>query len=114
MRVVIGGVASRHALSVERLDDLELAVETLLGGEPPEGFELVLTVSVVGDIFKVTLGGLRSHAVKRMLSGADSCGQGRDRRLDVRMLLDSLVDGYRTVDGSTADSFAVEMEKRIS
>ena len=35
MRVVIGGVASRHALSVDRLDDVELAVETLFREEPP-------------------------------------------------------------------------------
>ena len=34
MRVVIGGVASRHALSVDRLDDLQLAVETLFREEP--------------------------------------------------------------------------------
>jgi hypothetical protein len=72
----------------------------------------VLTVSVVETSSGHTGG--YSQAVKRMLSDADPGDQGRGRGLDVRMLLDSLVDSYRTVDGSTADSFAVEMEKRIS
>jgi hypothetical protein len=114
MRVVIGGVASRHALSVDGLDDLELAVETLLREEPPQGADLILTVSVVTGTFKVSLQGLSSQLVRRTLSAAEGIEPGSDGRADVlRMLMDSLVDGYRMVDGITADSFSVEMEKRI-
>ncbi len=114
MRVVIGGVASRHALSVDRLDDVELALETLLGEEPVEGGDLVLSVSVVGEMFKVTLGGLSSRLVRRTLSGTDCIELGGNGRSDVlRMLMDSLVDAYRTAEGTTAGSFCVEMEKRI-
>jgi len=115
MRVVIGGVASRHALSVDRLDDIELALETLLREEPDEGNDLTLAVSVVGETFKVALGGLSSQVVRQTLSGTESIDSGRDGLSDVlRMLMDSLVDGYRTADGPTARSFTVEMEKRIS
>ena len=115
MRVVIGGVASRHALSVDRLDDLELALETLFEEESPEGEDLILTVCVVGDTFKVALGGLSSQLVRRTLSGTDDIEPKRDGRSDVlRMLMGSLVDGCRTEDGATAGSFSVEMEKRIS
>ncbi len=114
MRVVIGGVASRHALSVDRLDDLELAVETLLREEPVQGADLTLTVSVVSGTFKVALQGLSSQLVRRTLSATECIELGSDGRADVlRMLMDSLVDGYRTVDGINADSFSVEMEKRI-
>ena len=114
MRVVIGGVASRHALSVDRLDDVELALETLLREEPVEGGDLVLSVSVVGETFNVTLGGLGSQLVRQTLSGTEGVELTRDGRSDVlRMLMDSLVDGYRTADGATAGSFSVEMEKRI-
>jgi hypothetical protein len=114
MRVVIGGVASRHALSVDRLDDLELALETLFREEPLEGGDLTLTVSVVGELFKVTLAGLRSQLVRQTLSAGKGLGLGRNGRSDIlRMLMDSLVDEYRTEDGATAGSFSVEMEKRI-
>lgn len=113
IRVVIGGVASRHALSVERLDDIELAVETLLGDESAEGSDLVLTISVSEDSFSVILDGLCSSALRRTLSSPHPGQRVEERGLDARLLLDSLVDSYRVVDGGTADSFAVEMEKRI-
>jgi len=114
MRVVIGGVASRQALSVDRLDDLELAVETLCREEPHEGEDLVMTISVAGGMFAVTLGGLRSQLVRRTLSESAALDTGADPRSDIlRMLMAALVDGYRITDGATADSFCVEMEKRI-
>ena len=67
MRVVIGGMASRHALPVDRLDDVELAVETLFQEEPADGADLTLTVAVVHGVFRVTLAGLRSPLVRRTL-----------------------------------------------
>ena len=53
MRVFIGGLASRHSLSVDQLDDIELAVETLFREEPASGADLTLTISVEGGTFKV-------------------------------------------------------------
>ena len=114
MRVVIGGVASRHALSVDRLDDVELAVETLFREEPAEGGDLTLTVGVVEDTFRVLLAGLRSQLVKRTLSAAGGLEPGIDGRAEVlRMIMDSLVDDYQTADGAVAGSFSVQLEKRI-
>jgi hypothetical protein len=114
MRVVIGGVASRHALSVDGLDDVELAVETLFREEPAKGDDLTLTVRVVGGSFTVTLGGLSSPLVRRTLSADGGVQPGTDGRADIlRMIMDSLVDRYRMADGATAGSFSVEMEKRI-
>lgn len=115
MRVVIGGMASRHALPVDKLDDVELAVETLFREEPPQGGDIMLTVAVTGATFKVTLGGLSSPLVRRTLSGDPVLQSDRFGAQNIlRMIMDSLVDGYRTADGDIAGSFAVEMEKRIA
>jgi hypothetical protein len=116
MRVVIGGVASRHALSVECLDDLQLAVETLLREEPLEGEDLNMVVRVVDESIKVTLGELKSRLVRRTLI-ADPGERERvdsDGRSDiVRMLMDSLVDACRATEAA-GGCFSVELEKRIS
>lgn len=115
MRVVIGGVASRYALSVDRLDDVQLAVETLFREEPRDGGDLSLSVEVTDDTFKVTIGGLRSRFVRETLSATKGVGDARDGRADIlRMIMDALVDGYRSKEGAAGGSFSVEMEKRIS
>jgi hypothetical protein len=114
MRVVIGGMASRHALPVDRLDDLELAVETLFQEERGDPAELTMTVAVVDGTFRVTLAGLRSPLVRRTLSSAAApAGDVLGAENILRMIMDSLVDEYRTADGAVAGSFAVEMVKRI-
>jgi hypothetical protein len=114
MRVVLGGMASRHALSVDRLDDLQLAVETLFREEPAEGEDLTLTVACAGETLKVTLGGLCSPLVRRTLSGPPEPGTEKFAAPGIlRMIMDHLVDGYRTAQGTSAASFAVEMDKRI-
>jgi hypothetical protein len=112
MRVVMGGVASRHDLPVDGLDDIELAVETLLAEEPADGDDLELQVSAVPGAFRVRLAWLRNQGTRRALSpeGADSACEGC--LLNVRLLLESLVDGFAVRDVTT-DAFAVEMEKRI-
>ncbi|OFW57163.1 MAG: hypothetical protein A2133_09035 [Actinobacteria bacterium RBG_16_64_13] len=113
MRVVIGGVASRHDLPLDRLDDLQLAVETLLAEEPEQGGALVLEVSTAAAGLRVRLEGLTNQRAKSALSASDSCRPNEERLLDVRLFLDTLVDGYRVVE-TTAGCFAVEMEKRAS
>jgi hypothetical protein len=113
MRVVIGGMASRHDLSLDRLDDLQLAVETLLAEEAPDGSELALELSVSSSGFRVRLDGLENQSVKAALMATDPFHPCVGCLLDVRLFLDSLVDGYRVIE-TTAGAFAVEMEKRAS
>jgi hypothetical protein len=111
MRVVLGGMASRHALPVDRLDDLQLAVETLFREEPADGGDLTLTVACVGETFKVTLGGLDSPLVRRTLSDAPALEADKFAAPGVlRMIMASLVDRYRTAEGPPGASCAVEME----
>jgi hypothetical protein len=111
MRVVMGGVASRFDLPLERLDDLELAVETLLAEEPEEGGSLVLTLSFDGRAFRARLDGLTNQALYTALAAPASFRPSSLCRLDVRLFLDALVESYQVL-GQTGTLFAVEMEKR--
>jgi hypothetical protein len=58
LRVVIGGVAARRSVRVDQLDDLQLAVETLVVEERSYEGDLVLTVAAGEDGLAVTLAGL--------------------------------------------------------
>lgn len=111
MRVVMGGMACRHDLPVDGLDDLELAVETLLAEESVAGGELVLTVWCDGGTFAVRLEGLTNQSLRAVLVAPDPFRPSSSCRLDVRLFLDALVDRYQVV-GDAGSAFAVEMEKR--
>ncbi len=111
MRVVMGGVASRHDIPLERLDDLQLAVETLLAEETADGGELGLIVSCDAAALTIRLEGLANQALRTALVAPDAFRPSSLCRLDVRLFLDALVDGYQVV-GEAGGVFAVEMEKR--
>lgn len=115
LRVVLAGMASRHALSVDRLDDLQLAVETLFREEPIAGEDLTLTVAREDETLKVTLEGLCSPLVRRTLSGPSVSSETEKFAAPgiLRMIMDHLVDDYRMAQGACAASFTVEMDKRI-
>jgi hypothetical protein len=113
MRVLMGGMASRNDLPIDRLDDLQLAVETLLAEEPETGSELVLELSASGGGFRVRLDGLENESVKAALLTADPFQPCEGCLLDVRLFLDSLVESYRVVD-TTPASYAVVLEKQAS
>ena len=111
LRILISGFASRHELPVDRLDDLELALETLLADEQEGDGELVLEVAAVSGGLRLRLDGLLNQSLKDALLATDLFHPRRGCVLDVRLLLDSLLDDYRVLDVD-AFPFAVEMEKR--
>lgn len=113
MRVVMSGMASQHNLPLDRLDDLQLAVETLLAEEPDNGGELALRVSTSGGGLHLRLDGLENQSMKAALLAANPFQPSEGCLLDIRLFLDSLVDSYRVVE-TTRSSFAVEMEKQAS
>lgn len=113
MRVLMGGMASRSDLPLDKLDDLQLAIETLLAEEPGTGSELVLELSAAGGAFHVRLGGLENQSVKFALLAADPFQPCENCLLDVRLFLDSLVESYLVIELSPA-SYAVEMQKQAS
>jgi hypothetical protein len=111
LRILISGFASRHDLPVDRLDDLGLALETLLADESEGEGELVLEVTAVSGGLRLRLGGLLNQNLKDALLTTDLFQPRPGCLLDVRLLLDSLLDGYRVLDAD-AHPFVVEMEKR--
>ena len=111
LRVFISGFASRHDLPVDKIDDVQLAVETLLAEEPETEGELLLEASARGGGLTLRVEGLRNQGVKAALLASNPFQPCVGCLLDVKVLLDSLVDEYRVIDGTTG-LFAVEMDKR--
>lgn len=109
LRVVIGGIASRQNLNVEQLDDAQLAIETLLAEEPDTEGSLVLEVWCESKGLEFCLGGLVNPRVRCALA-AESSRQSGEWLLDVRVLLESLVDHFSVEDGA-GGTFAVRMSK---
>lgn len=113
IRVVLGGVASRHNVPLDALDDLDLAVETLLADEPPSGGQLELLVQVSEGAYRVCLAGLRSASTREALSYDGAAGSEHGvEALDLRRILTSLVDSF-FVEERSGETFAVCLEKRI-
>jgi len=110
LRVLISGMASRQNLSVEQLDDLQLAVESLLAQEAADGSYVSLEVTRRQDGLGLCLDGLANENVRRALLEPPPPEEGQAFSLDIRTLLESLTDGFTVVEGS--NGYAVQMEKR--
>jgi hypothetical protein len=110
LRVVISGLASSQNLLLEQLDDVQLAVETLLAEEPESVGELVLEVWPGGSGLTMCLDGLMNESVKAALVASEPFEPCEDCLLDVRLLLESLVDTFSVVEKSEG-CFAVQMDK---
>jgi hypothetical protein len=113
MRVVAGWVASCHDLPLDRLDDIHLAIETLLGEESDGGGALSLTLWVEGDALEVLLDGLKNPDLQSALARTEPFEPSQGCPLDVTLFLDALVDSYLLVPGSSG-AFGVRMQKRIA
>lgn len=112
MRIVAGWVASCNDLALDELDDLDLALETLLAGEPAVGERLSLSIWVVDWTVRVLLEGLQSQALQANLKAGESFEPSVDWPLDIRLFLSALVDSYEVV-GCRAETFGISMRKRI-
>jgi hypothetical protein len=95
-RLVLGGLATRLDVTVEHLEDLELALDALLERRdgPPE---VTVALGVEEKELQASVGPFRDGQLRAELEGepADS--------LSLRRLLDAVVDSYPVVDrdGST-------------
>jgi hypothetical protein len=58
VNLVLGGLCTRLDLPFERVDDLQLAVDSVLAGGRPTGAEVVLEAVAEEDLLRVTLGPL--------------------------------------------------------
>jgi hypothetical protein len=103
-RLVLAGLAARLDVTVEHLEDLELALDGLL--ERREGAEqITLSLRVDGDDLQARVGPFRGGAVRAELEGEPG------ENLSLRRLLDAVVDNYEVED--RADGSWVEIGKRL-
>jgi hypothetical protein len=101
--LVLGGLAVRLNLTLEALEDLQLALDGLLDTGAAEE-EVTLELSVVGGAIEASLGPFRAGSVQRALEAEDD-GVG------LRRLLDTVVDGAEVGERDGGDW--VRLTKRI-
>ncbi len=82
--LVLGGVAARHDLTIDVLDDLQLALESLLERNPEEG-EVTIVLRVGTTVVDAAVGPFERHALAELDEDAGE-------ELDLRRLLDTVVD----------------------
>jgi anti-sigma regulatory factor (Ser/Thr protein kinase) len=88
-RLVVGGLAAPLEMSYDALDDLQLAVSTLLDStELDANHELTLRLQVGPDRMQASLGAFDTGVVL----GAFERSHQRGGEFDLRRLLDTIVD----------------------
>ena len=101
--LVLGGLAVRLNLTLEALEDLQLALDGLLDSGAAEG-EVTLELSVVDGAIEASVGPFRARSVQHALEAeADGVGLGR--------VLDTVVDRVEVSEREGGDW--VQLTKRI-
>lgn len=85
-RVVVGGIAARRSLSFEALDDLQLAVETVLAGDYLAGPSVVIEVTLADRLIELAVGPIDAAAIQGDLAQASD-------GLGLRVVLGAVTDG---------------------
>jgi hypothetical protein len=94
--LVLGGLASRHSLTIESFEDLLLALDGLL--DRTRGAPVVtLSVNVDGDEIQADVGPFAAGSVSNELERETENGIG------LRRLLDTVVDGFSVTDKEGGD-----------
>lgn len=112
MRLVVGWVGSCNDVPLEQIDDINLALETLVAGESEQGGPFSLTLSTEEDEVRVVLNGLDSRHLRANLEAGDEFTPSVNWPLDVRIFLSALTDEYILVDCGEV-KYGVLMKKRI-
>jgi hypothetical protein len=108
-RLVVGGLAAPLQMSYDALDDLQLAISSLLDNEDlPGGEELELRLQVGGDRMDATLGSFPASSVE----GAFDRTTAGDGGLGLRKLLDTIVDEVEVTPDSNGQEW-VRLTKRV-
>jgi anti-sigma regulatory factor (Ser/Thr protein kinase) len=82
--LVVGGLAARLELTYEQLEDLQVAVEALLGCRDDDG-DVSVVVSVEPETIRATVGPFAIEALAELESDRSAFGLGR--------VLDTVTDG---------------------
>jgi hypothetical protein len=89
--LVVGGMAARHDVTIDVLDDLQLALDALLEHGEEEDGEVSVVVTVERDTIEAAIG---------PVAGATAAELERepDESLGLRRLLETVVDGLKVTD----------------
>ena len=82
--LVLGGVAARHDLTLDVLDDLQLALETLIEQDEDES-EVSIVLRIHGSAIDASVGPFDGSALVEL-------DHAPDQTLGLRRLLDTVVD----------------------
>jgi hypothetical protein len=102
-RLVLGGLAARLDVTVESLEDLELALDALLGQRDGSS-EVTVALQVDGDELRAEVGSFQTGSLRSELEEAGES-------MSLRRLLDTLVDGYEVSDRD--DGAWILLRKRV-
>jgi hypothetical protein len=102
---VLGGFADRHNLTVETLDELTLALDTVLERYGENADEVTVRVGIVGEEVHTEVGPFKDTDVRAELEreSADA--------LDLRRILGALCDSVSVSDREGAEW--VDLSKRV-
>ena len=89
-RLVVGGLAAPLEMSYDALDDLQLAISSLLDNEDlPAADQLTLKLHVGDGSMRASLGRFPAESVEVAFRRSSD----KEGELDLRKLLDTIVDG---------------------
>lgn len=86
--LVLGGLAVRLDLTIENLQDLELALDAILDRTDPDGGEITITMRLHDGELETVIGPLTGRLL-------DEIEREADGNLDLRRVLDSTVEDVR-------------------
>ncbi len=103
--LVVGGLAARLELTYEQLEDLQVAVEALLGCRDDDG-DVSVVVSVESETVRATVGPFAAHALAELERDASELG--------LRRVLETVTDGFEVkTQGQRRVGHAVEGERGV-
>ncbi|MBD0337777.1 MAG: hypothetical protein ICV67_00630 [Thermoleophilia bacterium] len=85
VHLVLGGLAIRLDLTYEQLEDLQLALDSVLSEASADG-DVTVSVSVEGRSIRTAVGPFRSGRLRAAVESAD------EEQLNLRRLLETVVD----------------------
>jgi anti-sigma regulatory factor (Ser/Thr protein kinase) len=100
-QLVVGGVGSQLGATVDRLDDLQTALEALLAHRGESG-EVRIAVGIDDDAVRVTVGPFAARELARLDDGGGALG--------LRRVLETLTDGFDVESGEDGSWVAVRKQ----